>query len=99
MVLRQELYWPESAKVPVAEQETAPDTFRRQNAGADCIVQTPEEYMQLAVALGTSEDRRRNMQRAIRDASPVLLEREAAARAVEDFFAQAAVSERRIHEC
>jgi predicted O-linked N-acetylglucosamine transferase (SPINDLY family) len=59
-------------------------------------VQTPEEYVQLAVALGTSEDRRRNMQRAIRDASPVLLEREAAARAVEDFLAQAAVERKEI---
>jgi len=97
MVLRQELYWSESVKVPVASQKPPRTTSRQQNAGAVCIVQTPKEYMQLA--LGTSEDRRRNMQRAIRDASPVLLEREAAARAVEDFLAQAAVSERRIHEC
>lgn len=87
MVLRQELYWSESAKVPVASQKPPRTTSSQQNAGAVCIVQTPEEYMQLAVALGTSEDRRRNMQRAIRDASPVLLEREAAARAVEDFLA------------
>lgn len=61
----------------------------RQIGLMDCVVQTPEEYVRVAVEVGTNADRHGQLQRAIREASPVILNREAAVRSVEDFFERA----------
>lgn len=66
----------------------------RQMRLMDCVVQSPDEYIHLAVELGTNPDRRRQLQFAIREASPVILNRDAAVRSVEDFF-QRAFAERK----
>jgi predicted O-linked N-acetylglucosamine transferase (SPINDLY family) len=66
----------------------------RQMGLMDCVVETPDEYVRLAVELGTNIDRRRQLQRAIGEASPVILNRDAAVRSVENFF-ERAFTERR----
>jgi len=58
----------------------------------DCVAKSPEDYVELAVALGCDEGRRRAMKEKILSASGVLFENIEAVRELEDFFRTAIAS-------
>jgi predicted O-linked N-acetylglucosamine transferase (SPINDLY family) len=55
----------------------------------ECVAATPEEYVRLAVELGTDPGRRGALQARLRDASSVLFEDAEAVRALEQFLVRA----------
>ncbi len=55
----------------------------------DCVVATPDEYVALAVRLGTDRDYRRAMSEKILAAGEVLFHNRQAVRDVEEFFESA----------
>jgi predicted O-linked N-acetylglucosamine transferase (SPINDLY family) len=63
--------------------------FYRRMEIDDCVVTTPEQYVDLAVELGTNQDRRREISKLILSRCNVLFDNSAGVRALEEFFASA----------
>ena len=63
--------------------------YRQMNV-LDCVVSTPEGYVERAVRLGTDRDFREGVRARIREASGVLFENAAGVRELEAFFRQVA---------
>ena len=58
----------------------------------DCVAQTAEEYVRLALTLGTNRDRRQDLRERIQAANEVLFEDHGAVRELEQFFQEVAAS-------
>src|SRR5262249_29026773 len=52
----------------------------------ECVVSTPQQYVDLAVELGTNSDRREELRKTILSRSEILFDNSAGVRELEEFF-------------